>query len=99
MIREVKEEIGLQLEKTEFELLGKFWRHEVHQEDFIENELDYIYIVRKYVDLSDIKIQKEEVEDIAWIEIKDFKDMILNGKVVKRKQVWDKLFKYLELKI
>lgn len=96
LVREVEEEIGLKIKETEFQLLGKFWRNEVYREDFIENELDYIYIINKDVDVSKVQIQKEEVENIAWIEMEAFKKMIDDGRVVKRKEVWKKFFEYLE---
>ncbi len=98
LIREVKEEIGLEIDETEFQLLGKFWRNEIYRIDFIENELDYIYIVMKYLDISTIKVQKEEVENVAWIKLEEFKTMIADGRVVKRKAVWNKLFEFLNKK-
>lgn len=94
--REVKEEIGLDFKKSEFKLLGKFWRNEIYRKDFIENELDYIYIAYRDVDISKIKIQKEEVEAVAWLKVDQFKQMMTESKVVRRKEVWGKLFEYLQ---
>ena len=96
LLREVKEELDLDIKEEELKLLGKFWRHEVHRSDFIENELDYIYILEKDVDINKIKVQKEEVEQVAWISFSKFKEMLENGEAVSRVGVWDALFEYME---
>ena len=96
LIREAEEELGLTFNPDEFTLLGKFWRHEVYSEDFIENELDYIYIIEKNIDLKDITIQEEEVENAAYIEVTEFKNMLKNRQAVNREGVWEEFFKYLD---
>lgn len=95
LLREVEEELGLKIEEP-IKLLGKFWRHEKYREDFIENELDYIYILNKNIDINTIKVQKEEVEKAAWIDIEEFKKLLKNKQAVRRKYVWAALFKYIE---
>lgn len=77
-------------------LLGKFWRHEIYNENFIENELDYIYVCIKNIDINLIHVQQEEVEKVGWIDISTFKKMIKNKTAVKRNKVWDALFRYIE---
>ncbi len=62
----------------------------------IENELDYIYVAYINVDISKIKLQKDEVENIELISLSKFKNMIKEGKVIKRKEVWEKLFELTE---
>lgn len=95
LIREVREEIGLHINETNLNLLGKFWRNEAYREDFIENELDYIYFTYMDVDVTKINLQRDEVENIALIPLDEFKDMIKNGEVVKRNEVWLELFKVI----
>lgn len=96
LIREVKEEIGIDLDRSEFHLLGRFWRHEKYRDDFVENELDYIFVVNKFIPINKIVIQKDEVENVSWIEIDKFKNLLKEGKAVKRECVWDELFTYIE---
>ena len=98
LIREAKEELGLNVNKRELKLLGKFWRNEFYRKDFIENELDYIYILEKDINIDKIKIQKEEVEQVKYISLETFKNMIQTKKAVARKNVWDYLFKYINTK-
>jgi len=95
LTREVEEELGIFINQEELVLLGKFWRHEIHNTTFIENELDYIYLLNKNIDTNLLKIQKDEVEDVKWIKLSEFKALIDNKKAVARRQVWDELFKYL----
>lgn len=94
LLREVKEEVGLDISEEELKLLGKYWRHEVHRDDFIENELDYIYILDRIVPIEDIKLQEEEVEDIRWVSKNQFETMLENGEIVRR-EVWKDLLKIL----
>lgn len=95
LTREVKEELGISVNTEELVLLGKFWRNEVHNKTFFENELDYIYLLNKDIDTNLLKIQKDEVEDIKWIRLNEFKILIDNKKAVARNQIYDELFKYL----
>lgn len=99
LMREVHEELGLKIDKKDIFLLGKYWRHEKYSEKFIENELDYIYVLIKDVKISDIKIQEQEVERVEWFSFSEFAKMIQDGKVVKR-PFWDELIcKYKNNKI
>jgi isopentenyldiphosphate isomerase len=41
-------------------------------------------------------MQKDEVDDVKWISIKDFKMLLDNKQAVARKGVWDCLFEKLE---
>lgn len=99
LLREIEEELGINVTEQELFLLGKFWRNETYSKDFIENELDYIYVCEKDLPINKITIQKEEVEDVQWISTDNFKILLNNGNAVKRKDVWDCLFKYLENKM
>lgn len=96
LIREIKEELGITVKETELSLLGKFWRKEIHKDDFIENELDYIYVCEKDINISNTIIQKEEVEDVKWISFKNFKILLNSNLAVSRNKVWDCLFQNLE---
>lgn len=96
LIREAKEEINLEIDES-VKLLGKFWRQEIHNNgSFIENELDFIYILIKDIDISTLKIQEEEVENIKYIPISEFKNKLHSHEAVQRKYVWDALFNYIE---
>lgn len=99
LIREINEEIGLNVKENELELLGKFWRHELHNNNtFIENELDYIFLIERDLDETKLTLQKDEVENIKWLSTTNFQNLLKNNKAVKRSKVWNTLFNYLENK-
>ncbi len=75
-VREVEEEIGLNIEEKEIEKILTLKCSDV---------LDDIYIVRKKIDLKDITIQKEEVMDVKIISIDEIDDMVKDGVFIKYK--------------
>ena len=91
LVREIEEEIGVHVLKKELKFLTKYWRNEKYREDFVERELDYIYLLKKDIPLEKISVQEEEVENVSWISFEKFKDMIGRGEVVKR-ALWKVLF-------
>lgn len=84
LIREVKEELGVNIESEKLTLLGKYWRNEVYRQDFIENELDYIYLLDKYIPLEDITVQESEVEQVKYFTIEEFKKLLQDKKATSR---------------
>ena len=96
LIREIKEEIGVNVVKNELKLLGVYKRQELHNNGkFIENEYDYIYILEKDINISKIKFQKEEVEQIKFVTIESLTKLLDNDEVVKRVGVWHDLRDYI----
>lgn len=76
--------------------MGRFWRNEIHNNNFFENELYYAYVCLQDIPIESITIQKEEVENIKWIPLEDFKQLVINKQAVQREHVWQTLFEYLE---
>ncbi len=71
--REVKEEIGVDI-KNEYELLGT----EIYKKQFVD-----MYKSNIKVDLSKIKLQAEEVNDIKFVTKEEFLEMAKNEIIVK----------------
>ena len=59
-LTETKEELGLKLKKEDLTFIGSFIRFN----DFVE-----IYVASLNVNLKDLKIQKEEVQNVKWVTI------------------------------
>lgn len=91
LVREIEEELGVCVLKEELKFLTKYWRNEKYREDFVERELDYIYLLKKDIPFEKISVQEEEVENVNWISFEKFKAMIDRGEVVKR-ELWKVLF-------
>lgn len=78
---------------------GIYKRQEVHNNGkFIENEYDYVYVLEKDIDVSTIKLQEEEVEDVKFVPVEELARLLENGKVVKRLGVWDDVINYVRNK-
>ena len=72
--REVKEELGICLDETEFELL-EVYRHRNYFMD--------IYLVRKDLNDEEIVLDKNEVVDWTWLSQKEIEEYIETGKMVR----------------
>lgn len=55
--REVKEELGIDINKEELKFIGKFKGNTAYIDNFILN---------KNIDMKDIILQEEEVSDVEW---------------------------------
>lgn len=70
MVRELKEEIGIQISENELQLIKTIKKG---------NKLHDIYIVKKDVLLSDISFNDGEVMDCKYVTLDKFKEMIEKG--------------------
>ena len=68
-IRETKEELGVKTNEKDFELINKF----VNPKGW---EFVYVYLLKLDRNIKDFSIQKEEVEEVKWLDFNQFKDLI-----------------------
>ena len=71
-IREVKEEIGLEVIESELLKIGSFKEYHKHKDDFIDNEIHHTYIYNLKKGINQLKLQNEEVSEIKLISIDEF---------------------------
>ena len=69
MITEIKEELGLTVKPEELELIFS------GQEDVKQVFFD-IYYMKKNFNISDLKLQKEEVDFVEWLSFKEIETLI-----------------------
>lgn len=69
-IRELKEEMGIDSAKEELEFIGSYKR----VNDFVE-----VYLIKKNIDIKDLKLQEDEVQDAKWVSIDEFINMVKDG--------------------
>ncbi|MDD3186948.1 MAG: peptide deformylase [Bacilli bacterium] len=64
---EVLEELGIDIDKSDFKLFKTY-----------KKELAYfdVYYLKKDIDISTLKLQEEEVENVSWLSIKEIQDLI-----------------------
>lgn len=85
-LREVKEELDINLNSEEMELLITFRR----EHDFVD-----VWVVRDNTKIEDITVQKEEVEQVKWVSMETMEDMINDGQFVPAVSLYFDLLKKL----
>lgn len=72
-LTELKEELGITLNKENLTFIGSFIRFN----DFVE-----IFVANINIDINDVKIAKDEVQDVKWATIDEYENMIEDGNAV-----------------
>ena len=70
-VRETSEEIGLKFNEDQFEFLGEFWAKEVW-------EIGQVYLLKTEIDLKRVKVQKEEVSEVKFVDFDKFKSLFFS---------------------
>lgn len=98
VIRETKEEIGIDIDKKDLEFIGGTISENVSG-DIINRHFNEFYIVHKDVDINDIVLQEDEVQDIKWFDKEEVINKINNNYDTLTDKVgcWNYLLKYLEV--
>jgi len=65
-IRELKEEVNLEVEPTELEYLFTIKRHQPYEDHFL-NVFDDVYLLKRNIDVEQTKLQVEELTDIKYV--------------------------------
>jgi isopentenyl-diphosphate delta-isomerase len=98
--RETQEELGLDLPDSAFTFLFSVRQPIItHSETFIDNEFNDVYLVHSDVPISEMKIQKEELQAIRWIDIAEF-ELWLQGKgeaIVPHEEEYRKLLEIFKM--
>lgn len=97
VIRETKEELGIDIAKNDLEYIGTTIS-ETERPDIINRHFNELYIVHSDVEASEITLQEEEVQDIKWFERDELLRRIKNNLdgLTGKDTAWHYLFKYFE---
>ena len=79
-IRETQEEIGLLLTEKDLKKIGVFECFQKYKCGIIDNEFHHTFITELKVDISELKLQKNEVEAVKLVSINQFKELLKNSK-------------------
>lgn len=77
-IRELKEELNLDVKSEELLFIKTLKRSSKYTETFINNEFDDLYILKTTKAIEDMKYQEEEISEIFFVSYKEFKEMVNN---------------------
>lgn len=73
-LREIKEEIGVDLDVSQLELIGTV-KHKVvlNKGTYFDNEFSDVYLVKLDLDINNFLRREEEVAALQWMPIAEFK--------------------------
>ena len=96
-IREIKEELNIDIQPNDLEFIETFQKEKVHSSNFINNEFSDMYILRTKLTLHDMVFQKEEISEIHFVPFQEFKQMVIDKKsdLVWREEEFNTLFRIL----
>lgn len=99
IIREAKEELGIDLHKNEMTFLGSSISTN-NKGDIVNKHFNEYYIVNKDLDETCLTLQKEEVSEVKWINKNDIIEKIKNNYdgITDKEGCWEYLIKYYEWK-
>lgn len=75
-VREVNEEIGVTISEDELIKVGVFECFNTHPNGIIDNEFHHTYIVETNLWINDFIKQDEEVEDLKYVSMLEFHDIL-----------------------
>ena len=71
MVREIKEEIGIDVSEDELEFKGRWLKNNV--------VMCNAYYMKRDIDINECKLQEEEVESVFWKTKEEIEEMIKNN--------------------
>lgn len=99
IIREIKEELGIDIKKEDITFLGCATSVNIKNDIFNRHFNEY-YIINKDIDIKDLKLQAEEVSEVKWFNKEEILAKIDNNyeEITDKVGCWDYLKKYYEWK-
>ena len=78
-VRELHEELGLDIPKNKLELIGL--RKNVYTDgvDIVDNEMSAVYLCRENIDIDKLVLDPEEVSEVCWAEIDEMLSVMKHG--------------------
>lgn len=97
IIRECKEELGIELKKEEITFIGASISKNIKGE-IINKHFNEYYIANREVDETKLQLQQEEVSEVKWINKEDIIEKINNDYdgITDKEGCWEYLKKYYE---
>lgn len=98
VIRETKEEIGIDIVVNDLEFIGGT-RSENISGNIINRHFNEFYIVHKDLDINNVVLQEDEVQDIKWVDKEELISRINDNykDLTDKVGCWNYLLKYFEI--
>ena len=96
-VRETFEEIGIKITEDDLEQIDTyiFKKEGIHK--YI-NHYTYLFIVRKDIDEKTIVLQKSEVDEVKFVDKKEYNRMLKDGEMVGAIKYCGKILDYMKWK-
>lgn len=97
IIRECKEELGIELNKNDITFIGAATSTNI-KGDIVNNHFNEYYIVNKEIDKTKVQLQEEEVSEVKWINKNEIIEKVKNNYegITNKEGCWKYLIKYYE---
>jgi len=82
-LREIKEEIGLNISKTQLEKIGVFKSIQKHSKELLDCEFHHTFVCELQVSLQKLQKQESEVEALRLIPLAQFLSEVSENKSIK----------------
>jgi isopentenyldiphosphate isomerase len=72
--RELEEELGIKAGDEDLDYAGRFhikYEMEFHGKMFRDDEVAFVYVYQKPVEIDNLVLQKEEVSEVKWFDIEE----------------------------
>ncbi len=77
VIKELQEELGLHVEASELQFLMGYKRQSVtNNGTYFGNHFIDVFLVRRDLNIADLKLQEDEVAEVKWIKIDEMADRV-----------------------
>lgn len=73
-LRELEEELGIYAMPSDLEFAGTFriqYQSEFHNALFRDNEIAFVYVYQKPVEIEKLVLQKEELDGVEWFDLEE----------------------------
>lgn len=94
-IRETFEEIGIKINEEELEQIDTYLYKKEGVNKYI-NHYTYLFIVKKDIDESMMVLQKEEVDEVKFVDKKEYNRMLNNGEMTGAMKYCGKILDYMK---
>lgn len=83
VLRELSEELGIKASKEEMKFIASYRR--------IKDYVD-VWVLNKNINIDDIVMQEDEVQDVKWMSLAEFENMLINNEAVRSSYDYYKLY-------
>ncbi len=83
-VRELKEELGIVAGEEELQFCGQrrfCFRGTFYGRPFVDNQISNIYCLWRDVEPKELRLQREEVESVLWMDLAECKRAVAQGRI------------------